>query len=217
LACIGSLAIGLLGSAAQAEELPSEIGEFAVQSVSIETVAEAARRAADKLHFFFDRPIQVATVRRSEATPVASVTSRQGTCIVVVNTRFGAQTQWVHFLKYLPADAYEDFLEAAAAHEIGHCLDRQRSSETVRDTQDKETFADAFAMGYAQSFLPERAALLLRTFVRTRRDLSLFDHGHDTATVLQTLGAQLLPEPLSQSEGPGAVILAWVEKARSSK
>lgn len=104
----------------------------------------------------FSRPIQVIVQDRAENTPLGALTTKGGSCLIIVNSR---PAVWVFWDKLLNVGELSESqaIEFATAHEVAHCVQLTRLSGTDYDKalSKPEHFADLFALNYLSHTLNE--------------------------------------------------------------
>jgi len=129
---------------------------------SISLAVDISKSVAKSLQPLLEKPIVVLRVKRNENTPMATVVTKNGTCIVMINAKSEAWSQWHYFLGMAKLNQQDTF-EFAAAHEIAHCINKQAilsedqsqrmitddlSSLNLAPGRPSETFADLFGLAY---------------------------------------------------------------------
>lgn len=149
-----SLLLSCFSSSTWADDIKSEKlnVSFEKSEENIQTVLRTVNSVTRSFDSLFNRPIKVVAVERPEATPIAAVVSKKGWCIVVVNTSSSGWKNWN--LVFAPNGiSKEEAIEFAAAHEVGHCLNKQAAEKSPEQWQmlrgsDSELYADLFALSY---------------------------------------------------------------------
>jgi hypothetical protein len=185
--------LGLFSAAATA----ATPEEFELNEANVKAVEQTARRMARELSPLLEKPIRVAVVERSEPTPMASTISRAGTCVVIVNKTSAAWSNWAMFYSRGKLTAEEVF-EFAAAHEIGHCVNKQLPDnapmQKLSAGRQSETYADLFALAHlAQTKSPEDMKRILDSLISIREGFSsFFFSSHATAGAIKKVYADLV-------------------------
>lgn len=195
-------------------------------SASVELAEEISRQVANSIQPLLAKRIRVIRVDRSETTPMATVVTKSGICVLMINTRPRAWSQWHHFLGNSKLSQTEAF-EFAAAHEIAHCINKPNtlsvdvriSAEGAEVTglnlppgRQSETFADLFGLAYmSQKRSSDEMRHLLNSVIHIRRSFGgFFFNTHATASSIQRASEALLANTQTKNE-PNSLVTFSVD------
>ena len=119
------------------------------QDISVDQVKSKATDVAKRLSPLFDVEASVRVMHRPEPTPMGSMVTRYGECIIVINTNPTAWQRWDEIFSHMDLEVAE-FMEFAAYHEAAHCFNVLGPGAFHLDQlppgRESELFSDVFAL-----------------------------------------------------------------------
>lgn len=146
---------------------------------NLREVLANVRAVANSLNPLFAQPIKVVSVARPEATPIAVVIHKKLGCIIVVNSSTNGWNNW-GLLFNVGTINRKEAIEFAAAHEIGHCLNKEISNNSPEQWSlltgsDNELYADIFALSYIHGTRSQKDfARIFESTVKFRKQFNFF-------------------------------------------
>ena len=196
------MALNMFAGAARAEYQDESY------AASLDQAELISKKVANDLQPLLAKRIQVVRVERSENTPMATVVTKSGICVLILNTTPSAWAQWHHFMGRGKLSA-EDTFEFAAAHEIAHCINKPGTlAQAVRNSapgmeisglnlpagKQSETFADLFSLAYMrQQRDSDTMKRILHSVIHVRKGFGgFFFNTHATSKAIEKASEALL-------------------------
>jgi len=192
-------------------------GSIDVEQLPVARVEQIAHEVLNELQAETRYRPTIMVTERPEPTPLGALAHVNGKCVIVVNPRKEAWTQWGRFLNQQNHGQWRDIIAASVAHELGHCFRENRKfvagspllQEEFRGIQAtgalesraeiiyrQELFADTVALLYAKEHAGEHAELVIGTLIKARERFGANDVTHNTGKIL----ARLLEADLSRHD-----------------